>query len=71
MKTITKDKLEGSFHEVERTIKEAVGKVANDCDLKTKGKAEKKADKVQQRIGDAKEKGSRLQGQLAELKKTG
>jgi uncharacterized protein YjbJ (UPF0337 family) len=71
MKTSTKDKLQGSFHEVKGTIKAAVGKVTNDRDLKTEGKAEKKAGKVQQRIGDAKENVTKLKGQLAELKKAG
>ena len=71
MKTSTKDKLKGSFHEVTGTIKEEIGKVTNDGDLKVEGKAEKKAGKVQQKVGDAKEKVADLKGQLADLKKTG
>lgn len=42
------------FHEVKGTIKEEVGKVTSDPNLRAEGKAEKKAGKVQQRIGDAK-----------------
>ncbi len=41
MKTSTKDKLEGSFHQVKGTIKQEVGKVTNDRNLKAEGKAEK------------------------------
>jgi uncharacterized protein YjbJ (UPF0337 family) len=57
---------ENSFHEVKRTVREAVGKVTNGRDLKTEGKAEQKAGKVQRRIGDAKQNVSKLTGQLAE-----
>jgi len=71
MKTSTKDRMKGSFHEVKGTIKEEIGKAMSDRNLKAEGKAEKKAGKVQQRIGDAKEAVANLKGQLAELKKTG
>jgi uncharacterized protein YjbJ (UPF0337 family) len=71
MKTSTKDKLKGSFHELKGTIKEEVGKVTSDRNLKAEGKAEKKAGKVQQRIGDAKEAVANLKEQLSDLKKTG
>ncbi len=67
MKTSTKDKLEGSFHEMKGTLKEGVGKVTNDPNLKAEGKAEKRAGKVQQRIGDAKETVAKLKGKLKEL----
>jgi uncharacterized protein YjbJ (UPF0337 family) len=33
MKTSTKDKLKGSFHELKGTIKEQVGKVTSDRNL--------------------------------------
>ena len=46
MKTSTKDKLKGSLHEMKGTIKEEVGKITNDPDLKAEGKAEKKEGKV-------------------------
>ena len=38
MKTSTKDRIKGSFHEVKGTIKEEVGKVTNDRNLKAEGK---------------------------------
>ncbi len=71
MKTSTQDRMEGGFHEVKGTIKEQVGQFTNDRDLKSEGKAEKKAGKVQQRIASAKEAVKKLRGRLAELKKTG
>jgi uncharacterized protein YjbJ (UPF0337 family) len=49
-------------------IKEEVGKVTKDRDLKAKGRAEKKAGKVQQRISRAKEAVAKLKGKLTELK---
>jgi uncharacterized protein YjbJ (UPF0337 family) len=71
MKTSTKDRIEGGFHEVKGTLKQEVGKITRDRNLKAEGKAEKKVGKVQQRIGHAKEAVADLKGQLAELKKTG
>ncbi len=71
MNTRTKDKIEGSFHEMKRTIREEIGKASNVRDLRIEGKAEKKGGKVQQRMGDAKEAVAKLKGQRAELKKTG
>ena len=71
MKTSTKDKIEGGFHEVKGTIKEEVGKVTSDPNLRAEGKAEKKAGKIQQKIGHAKETVANLKGKLADLKKTG
>ena len=41
MKPSMKDKIKGSFHEVKGTIKEEVGKVTNDRNLKARGKARK------------------------------
>jgi uncharacterized protein YjbJ (UPF0337 family) len=70
MKTSTKDTIQGSFHEVKGTIKEEVGKITKDRDLKAEGKAEKKTGKVQQRMGHAKETVAKLKGQLTELRKT-
>jgi uncharacterized protein YjbJ (UPF0337 family) len=69
MKTSTKDKIEGNFHKVKGAIKEQVGKVTNDRNLKAEGNAEKKAGKVQQQIGYAKEDVAKLKGRLAELKR--
>jgi len=67
MKSSTKDKLKGNFHEVKGTIKEQVGKATNDRELKAEGKAEKNAGKVQQRIGDAKKAVVKLKHKLADL----
>jgi uncharacterized protein YjbJ (UPF0337 family) len=68
MKPSMKDKIKGGFHEVKGTIKEEVGKVTNDRNLKAKGKAEKKAGELQQRIGRAKDTVAKLKGKLKELK---
>ena len=68
MKTSTKDRIKGSFHEAKGTIKEQVGKVTNDRELKAEGKAEKNVGKVQQRMGQAKETVAKLKGKLKELK---
>jgi uncharacterized protein YjbJ (UPF0337 family) len=67
MKTSTKDRIKGSFHEVKGTIKEQVGKATNDRELKAEGKAEKNVGKVQQRIGQAKETVAQLKGKLKDL----
>ncbi len=61
MKTSTKDKIKGSFHAVTGTIKEEAGKVTNDRNLKAEGRAEKKAGKVQQRIGACERNRRRLE----------
>ena len=71
MKTSTKDKIKGSFHEVKGSIKREIGKATNDRNMKAEGTAEKKAGKVQQQIGHAKETVAKLRGKLADLKKTG
>lgn len=49
MKTSTKDNLKGSFHEVKGTIKEELGKVTSNRNLKAEGKAEKKRAKCNSR----------------------
>ena len=68
MKPSMKDKIKGSFHEAKGTIKEEVEKVTNDRNLKAKGKAEKKAGELQQRIGRARDTVAKLKGKLKELK---
>src|ERR1039457_1167107 len=68
MKTSTKDRIKGSFHEAKGTIKEQVGKVTNDRELKAEGKAEKNVGKVQQRMGHAKETVAKLKGKLKQFK---
>ena len=42
MKPSMKDKIKGSFHEVKGTIKEEVGEVTNDQNLKVKGKPKRR-----------------------------
>jgi len=69
MKTSTKDKIKGSFHELKGSIKKGVGKITDDRKLKAEGTAETKAGKLQQRMGRAKDSVARLKGQLADLKK--
>jgi uncharacterized protein YjbJ (UPF0337 family) len=48
----TRDKVEGTFHDVKGTIKEKVGRAANDPDLEDEGTAEKIAGKIQKKVGD-------------------
>jgi uncharacterized protein YjbJ (UPF0337 family) len=71
MKTSTKDKIKGSFHEMKGAIKEEVGKVTNDPKLKAAGRTEKNAGKIQQKISHAKEAVAKLKEKLAETKKAG
>jgi uncharacterized protein YjbJ (UPF0337 family) len=48
----TKDKVEGTTHEVKGAVKEKLGHVTNDPNLEGKGKAEKVAGKIQKKVGD-------------------
>ena len=52
MKSSTKDQAEGKFHNVRAKIKEIAGKVSMNPDLEGEGKDEKRAGKIQQKIGD-------------------
>jgi uncharacterized protein YjbJ (UPF0337 family) len=52
MKDSTKDKAEGTAHEVKGSIKEKIGHATNDSDLEAEGQAEKAAGKVQKKVGD-------------------
>lgn len=70
MKTSTKDKIEGSFHEVKGAFKEQVGKATNDRALKAEGKSEKRAGKVQQQLGRAKDSVAHLKATLKQTKAT-
>ena len=54
MKSSTRDKAEGTFHEAKGKVKEMAGKVADDPNLEAKGNAEKIAGKVQDKIGQVK-----------------
>ena len=48
----TRDKIEGTAHDVKGTIKEKIGRATNDPDLEDEGTAEKIGGKVQKKIGD-------------------
>ena len=48
----TRDKIEGTAHDVKGTIKEKIGRVTNDPDLEDEGTAEKIGGKVQKKVGD-------------------
>jgi uncharacterized protein YjbJ (UPF0337 family) len=52
MKDSTKDKVEGTVHEVKGSVKEKLGHANNDPDLEAEGKGEKHAGKVQKKVGD-------------------
>jgi uncharacterized protein YjbJ (UPF0337 family) len=54
MKSSTKDKVEGAFHEAKGNVKEMAGKITDNPKLKTEGAAEKIAGKVQEKIGQVK-----------------
>ena len=51
MKSSTKDQAEGTFHKVKGRLKEMAGKITDNLRLEAKGKAEKIAGKVQEKIG--------------------
>ena len=54
MKSSTKDKAEGMFHEVKGKVKEVAGKVTDNPKLEGEGAGEKIAGKVQQKVGQVK-----------------
>jgi uncharacterized protein YjbJ (UPF0337 family) len=54
MKSGMRDKAEGTFHEVKGTVKEIAGKITDNPKLEGKGKAEKIAGKVQEKVGQVK-----------------
>ena len=49
MKSSTRDKAEGTFHEAKGKVKEMAGKITDNPKLEAKGKAEKIAGKVRKR----------------------
>jgi uncharacterized protein YjbJ (UPF0337 family) len=55
MKSSTKDKAEGKYHEVKGKIKEMAGELTDNPKLEAEGTSEKVAGKVQKKIGDVKE----------------
>jgi uncharacterized protein YjbJ (UPF0337 family) len=54
MKSSTRDKAEGAFHEAKGKIKEVAGKITNNPTLEAKGKVEKLAGKAQEKVGEVK-----------------
>jgi uncharacterized protein YjbJ (UPF0337 family) len=54
MKSSTKDAVTGRAREVKGTVKEKVGKLANDPDLRDEGTVEKVAGKIQKKAGQVK-----------------
>lgn len=54
MKSSTKDKAVGTFHELKGTAKEIAGKLNDDPGLEEEGTDEKIAGKVQKKIGQIK-----------------
>jgi uncharacterized protein YjbJ (UPF0337 family) len=54
MESSTKDKLEGTFHEVKGKAKEVAGKLIDNPELEAEGTGEKIAGKVQEKIGEVK-----------------
>jgi uncharacterized protein YjbJ (UPF0337 family) len=55
MKSSTRDKAEGTFHEVKGKAKEMAGKLTDNPELEAEGTDEKIAGKVQEKIGQVKE----------------
>jgi uncharacterized protein YjbJ (UPF0337 family) len=51
MKSSTKDKTEGTFHELKGMTKEVVGKFSDNPKLEDEGTGEKIAGKVQKKLG--------------------
>jgi uncharacterized protein YjbJ (UPF0337 family) len=54
MKSSTKDKAEGKYHEVKGKIKEMAGDLTDNPKLEAEGTSEKIAGKVQGKIGEVK-----------------
>jgi uncharacterized protein YjbJ (UPF0337 family) len=54
MKSGTRDRTEGTFHEAKGKVKEMAGKITDNPRMEAKGKAEKIAGKAQERIGQVK-----------------
>jgi len=54
MKSSSRDKAEGTFHEVKGKVKEVAGKLSDKPELEAEGTDEKIAGKVQEKIGQVK-----------------
>lgn len=51
MKPSTKDQMEGKFHQAKGAIKEKAGNMTGNPDLANRGRDEKNAGKVQDKVG--------------------
>jgi uncharacterized protein YjbJ (UPF0337 family) len=51
MKPSTKDQMQGKFHEAKGAIKQKTGNATNDPNLAMRGRDEKNAGKVQNKVG--------------------
>jgi uncharacterized protein YjbJ (UPF0337 family) len=54
MKSSTKDKAQGTFHEVKGKVKEKIGRATNNPDLEAEGQVEKLTGKVEKKVGQVK-----------------
>ncbi|MBF0487382.1 MAG: CsbD family protein [Nitrospirae bacterium] len=54
MNSSMKDKVEGTYHEATGKLKEVAGKVIDSPELEVKGRNEKVAGKVQEKLGEVK-----------------
>ena len=54
MKSSTRDKSEGTFHEVKGKVKEVSGKITDNPRLKNEGVKEEIGGKVQEKVGQVK-----------------
>lgn len=54
MKSSTKDNVQGTIHQTKRKIKEVAGVITDNPALEAKGKAEKAAGKVREKVGQIK-----------------
>jgi uncharacterized protein YjbJ (UPF0337 family) len=54
MKSSTKDKAKGMFHQATGKVKEVAGKLSDNPNLEAEGTGEKIAGKVQEKIGQVK-----------------
>jgi len=56
MKSSTKDRVEGKFHELKGKAKEVAGKISDNPKLQAEGTGEKIAGKIQDKVGQLKNK---------------
>jgi uncharacterized protein YjbJ (UPF0337 family) len=54
MKSSTKDKAEGTFHELKGKVKEMAGKISDNKELEAEGTGEEISGKVQKKVGEIK-----------------